>query len=158
MPFFSFSSLLDTLLPFGQTITSHHPFLPPPPPFPTHAIYSPSLSLFQSPSESLRKLTVLFCFHLLHSLPMLFTLPLYPCFNLLLRVSGKAIIVKLPGESLKIWYIFKVQWFTSLLQCVLVRDFFSRYLFESPTSNMSSKVILKLFYLPQVILKLHKYP
>ena len=52
-------------------------------------------------------LTILFCFLLLHSLPML-----HPP----LRVSGKHIIVKLTGESFKIWYIFEVQWFTSLLR------------------------------------------
>ena len=42
-----------------------------------------------------------------------------------------------------------------LLQCVSVIDLFNRNLFEPPTNNMCSKVILKFFYLTKVILKLH---
>ena len=57
-------------------------------------------------------LNILFCHHLLHSLPMLFPLPLYPCLIAPLRVPGKSIIVKLTGEKFKIWYIFKIQRFT----------------------------------------------
>ena len=77
------------------------------------------------------------------SLPMLFPLPLYPCLNPPLRVSGNTIIVKLTGKSFKIWYSFEVQFFASLLQCVSVTYFFTRNLFES--NNMCFKVILKLF-------------
>ena len=36
-------------------------------------------------------------------------------------LSVKPIIVKLTGESFKVWQIFKVQWFASLLQCVSVQ-------------------------------------
>ena len=97
-------------------------------------------------------LTIIFCLHFLHSLSMLFSLPLYPCLNHPLRVSGNPIIVKLTGESFKIWYIFEVQWFTVLRQCVSVRDFFNRSLFESPTSYMGLKVILVLFFLTRVTL------
>ena len=97
-------------------------------------------------------LSILFCFHLLHSLPILFLLPLYPCLSPPLRVSGKPIIVKLTGEKFKICYIFKIQWFTSLLQCVSIVNFFNRNLFESPTNNKGPNAILKLFRLPKVIL------
>ena len=83
---------------------------------------------------------------------MLFPLPLYPCLNPPLRVSGKPILVKLTGEKFKIWYIFKIQWFTSPLKWVSIADFFNRNLFESPTNNKGPNAILKLFYLPKVIL------
>ena len=86
---------------------------------------------------------------------MLFHLPLFPCFSLPLRVSGKPIIIKLTGEGFRIWYVLEVQWFTSLLQCVSVTDFFNRTLSESISNTIRFKVILKLFYLPKVILKLH---
>ena len=72
-----------------------------------------------------------------------------------LRVSGKPIITKLAGENFKIWYIFEVQWFTSLVQCISVTDFFHIYLFESPTSYINFRVILNLFRISKVILKLH---
>ena len=87
----------------------------------------------------------------------------YPCYfpSLFIFVSiplwesqKNPIIVKLTGKSFNIWYIFKVWWFTSLLQCVSVTDFFNGNSFESPTNIMCSKVIWKLFYLPKVILKL----
>ena len=88
----------------------------------------------------------------------------YPCYFAFLFIfvsiplwesQENPVIVKLPGKSFNIWYIFKVRWFTSLLQCVSVTDFFSRNSFESPTNNMCCKVILKFFYLPKVILELH---
>ena len=72
-----------------------------------------------------------------------------------LRVSGKPIITKLAGENFKIWYIFEVQWFTSLLQCISVTDFFHINLFESPTSYINFRVILNLFHISKIILKLH---
>ena len=75
--------------------------------------------------------------------------------SLPLRVSGKPIIIKLTDENLKIWYIFEVQWFKSLLQCASVTDFFNGTLFESPANNMCSKFIFNLFCIPKVILKLH---
>ena len=50
-----------------------------------------------------------------------------------LRVSGKPNIVKLTAESFKFWYIFEVQWFTSLLQFVSVTDFY--YLLHVLQSN-----------------------
>ena len=90
-------------------------------------------------------LIILFCL-LLHYVPML-----HPP----LRVSGKPIITKLAGENFKIWYIFEVQWFTSLVQCISVTDFFHIYLFESPTSYINFRVILNLFHISKIILKLH---
>ena len=75
--------------------------------------------------------------------------------HLPLRVSGKAIIINLTGENFSICCIFEVLWFTSLLQCVSVMDFFNRNLFGSPTYYMCSKVILDLFYIPKVISKLY---
>ena len=90
-------------------------------------------------------LIILFCL-LLHYVPML-----HPP----LRVSGKPIITKLAGENFKIWYIFEVQWFTSLVQCISVTDFFHIYLFESPTSHINFRVILNLFHFSKIILKLH---
>ena len=81
----------------------------------------------------------------------------YPCsIHPPLKFSVNAIIVKLIGGSFsKIWYIFEVQSFTSLLQCVSVVDFFKSNLFESSTNYMCFKVILNFFYIPKVILKLH---
>ena len=76
-------------------------------------------------------IAIFFC--LFHSLPML-------CVSM--GISGKPIIVKLTSESLKIWYIFEVQWFTILLQCVSVTDFISRNLFESPTNYIWPKVYI----------------
>ena len=55
----------------------------------------------------------------------------------------------------KICYIFEVQWFKSLLQCVLVTDLYKSNLCESPTNYICSKVILDFFYIPKVILKLN---
>ena len=86
-------------------------------------------------------LTTLFCF-LPHFLPM----P-HPS----LRVSGKLIIVRLSDESFKIWYIFEFQWFTSLLQSVIMTDYFSKNLFESPTSYICFKAILNLLQFDHVI-------
>ena len=34
-------------------------------------------------------------------------------------------------------------------------SFFNRNLFECPTNNMCSKVVANLFYLPNVVIKLH---
>ena len=90
-------------------------------------------------------LIILFCL-LLHYVPML-----HPP----LRVSGKPIITKLAGENFKIWYIFEVQWFTSLLQCISETYFFNINLFESRTSYINVRVILNLFHFSKVILKLH---
>ena len=72
-----------------------------------------------------------------------------------LTVSGKPMITKLSGEIFKIWYIFEVQWFTSLLQCISVTDLFHINLFESPTSYINFRVILNLFRISKVILKLN---
>ena len=73
-----------------------------------------------------------------------------------LKFSVKSIIVKwLVEDFSKICYIFEVQWFKSLLQCVLVTDFYKSNLCESPTNYICSKVILDFFYIPKVILKLN---
>ena len=90
-------------------------------------------------------LIIPFCLFL-HYIPML---------HRPLRVSGKPIITKLAGENFKISYIFEVKWFTSLLQCISVTDFFHINLFESPTSYINFRVILNLFRISKVILKLH---
>ena len=85
------------------------------------------------------------------SLLLHFLLMLHPP----LGVSGKFIIVKMTGESFKIWHIFKAWLFTSLLQCVSVIDFFNKNLFETPANYMCSKAISNLLYIPKFILKLH---
>ena len=90
-------------------------------------------------------LTILFCL-LLHYVSML-----HPP----LRVSGKPIITKLAGENFNIWYIFEVQWFASLVQCISVTYFFHIYLFESPTSYINFRFVLNLFHISKIILKLH---
>ena len=87
----------------------------------------------------------------LFSLLLHFLLMLHPP----LGVSGKLIIVKMTGESFKIWHIFEVRLFTSLLQCVSVIDFFNKNLFETPANYMCSRAILNLLYIPKFILKLH---
>ena len=69
-----------------------------------------------------------------------------------LKFSVSSIIVNLIGGSFSnIWYIFEVQWFTSLLQCVSVADFFKSNLFESPTNYMCFKVISNFFIYQRLI-------